>query len=191
MNKEFVDLAALPVRFNPPDEWRTPHPLFISLYQASDFASDWKPYPDAPPIPASWPWWEENGTSWYRFFRDRAPLPARSLGNWFSLAALGLFGVVVSPFVFEGMSIVFGGASGVVLIFLGIRGVIRTTKSQNQPPSDPYDSVREWAAERRGIYFHDAYQRHRQNSDREISFEQFVREQVASWWGENPAGEEN
>ena len=78
-----VDLETLPLRFNPPDGWRTPHPRWISLFQGFQPEPEWKPYPDAPPIPNSWPWWEENGTAWYTFFRGLAPLPARALGNWF------------------------------------------------------------------------------------------------------------
>ncbi len=191
MNRDFVDLDALPVRFNPPDGWRTPHPLFISLYQAADFPTDWEPYPQAPAIPASWPWWEENGTSWFKFFRDRAPMPARSLGNWFSVAALGLFSIAVSPFVFSDWVIVLGGALGLLLLVLGIRGVTRTLKRQSQLPLDPYDAVRMWARERRDAYFLEAYQEFRAHSERELTRDQFVQETLASWWGGNPEGATN
>jgi len=187
MTKDVVDLDALPVRFNPPDGWRTPHPLFISLYQGSEFAPHWEPYPDAPAIPPHWPWWEENGTSWYKFFRDRAPLPARSLGNWFSLAALGLFSITVSPFALSGWLIAAGGAFGLVCLILGIRGVTRTIKRQSSLPVDPFESIRMWAKERRETYFHEAYQGFRARQDREISYEQFVEETLATWWAENPA----
>jgi hypothetical protein len=182
MTRDFVDLEALPVRFNPPDGWRTPHPLFISLYQGSEFPPDWEPYPGAPAIPPSWPWWEDNGTSWFKFFRERAPMPARSLGNWFSVAALGLFAMTVSPFVFIGWSIAAGGLGGLVLLILGIRGVIRTLRRQSQLPLDPYDVVRMWATERREAYFREAYQEFRANSEREITKDQFVTEKLASWW---------
>jgi rRNA maturation protein Nop10 len=191
MNRDVVDLDALPLRFSVPDGWKTPDPLFVSLYQGSDFPSDWQPYEGAPYIPPSWPWWEENGTSWYRFFRDRAPMPARALGNWFSLAALGLFSVVVSPFALSGWLIAAGGFAGVTLLILGIRGVIRTTKRHSAPPDDPYEAVRIWAQKRREAFFQDAYQRYRQTHSRELTMSEFVRDTVASWWGENPSTEEN
>lgn len=177
-----VDLDALPVRFNPPDGWRMPHPLFISLYQASEFARDWQPYPGAPEIPPHWPWWEENGTSWYKFFRDRAPLPARSLGNWFSLAALGLFSITVSPFALTGWFIAIGGLAGLLFLILGIRGIMRTIKKQSSIPVDPFESIRMWARERREAYFQDAYQAYRAADHREITYEQFVEEKLATWW---------
>jgi hypothetical protein len=191
MNTEFVDLDALPVRFNPPDGWRTPHPLFISLYQAAEFPPDWKPYPDAPAIPASWPWWEENGTSWYSFFRRGAPMPARSLGNWFSLAALGLFSLTVAPFAFQDWKAWIGGLIGLTLLILGVKGVIRTVKRHSVLPIDPYDSVRIWATQRREAYFADAYQKYRLTTKRDVSLERFTHERSASWWGETLADEEN
>jgi hypothetical protein len=185
MTQDFVDLDALPLRFNPPDGWRTPNPRFVSLYQGAEFPPDWQPYPDAPTIPPAWPWWEENGTSWYRFFRDRAPMPARSLGNWFSLAALGLFTITVSPFALPGWFAVAGGLIGLLLIILGIRGILRTLKKQNATPLDPYEAIRSWAKERRETYFRKAYQEFLAAHLTEIPAEQFTAQLVVSWWGEN------
>lgn len=182
MTTEAVDLDSLPLRFNPPDGWRMPHPLFISLYQGVQFDSDWHPYAEAPPIPPHWPWWEENGTSWYRFFRDRAPMPARSLGNWFSLAALGLFSITVSPFALTGWAIAAGGLVGLAFLILGIRGVLRTMKRQSSLPVDPFESIRMWSAKRREAYFHDSYEVFRTSQGREMSLEQFVEEKNATWW---------
>lgn len=102
MTLEPIDLDALPLRFTPPDGWRTPHPRWIDLHQGVIPPENWEPYPGAPPVPAFWPWWEENGTAWFSFFRNRAPAPARAMGHWFSLAALGLFTLVVSPFALSG-----------------------------------------------------------------------------------------
>ena len=184
MNKDVVDLEALPLRFTPPDGWSMPDPLFISLHQGEVFAEDWAPYPEAPAIPPSWPWWEENGTSWYRFFRDRAPLPARALGNWFSLAALGLFMFAVSPFALPGWYIGIGGVLSLVLLVLGIRGVIRTMKSQSAGPVVPLDAIRAWAAARRDEYFAQAYATFRRSDPREISLATFIAQQEAKWWGD-------
>jgi len=186
MTREPIDLDALPLRFNPPDNWRTPSAEWISLYQGFDPPADWHPYPGAPLIPPSWPWWEENGTSWFRFFRDRAPLPARALGNWFSLAALGLFTVTVSPFALPGLFIAAGGILGLTLLVLGIRGVVRTLKEQPPTPLEPLDSVRLWSRERREAYFKDTYRALRQSSDHEPTMEEFIREKISRWWGENP-----
>jgi len=186
-----VDLDALPLRLNLPDGWRTPDPVFVSLYQGSDFPADWKPYAGAPEIPPRWPWWEENGTSWFRFFRDRAPMPARSLGNWFSIAALGLFTITVSPFALPGWWIAIGGATGLALLVTGIRGVTRTLKRQASLPLDPLESIRMWAGGRREEYFRDAYHSYRSQSRIELSVDEFVSGLVASWWGESPASEEN
>lgn len=185
MNKDVVDLEALPLRFNAPDGWRMPNPLFISLHQGEVFGDDWQPYPEAPAIPPSWPWWEENGTSWYRFFRDRAPLPARALGNWFSLAALGLFMFAVSPFALPGWYVAIGGLISLVLLILGIRGVIRTMKSQSAGPLEPLDAIRAWAQERRNEYFAQAYATFRRSDPAEISLETFIAAQEAQWWAES------
>lgn len=186
-----VDLDALPLRLNLPDGWRTPDPVFISLYQGSEFPHGWQPYPGAPDVPPRWPWWEENGTSWFRFFRERAPMPARSLGNWFSIAALGLFTITVSPFALPDWWIALGGFTGLALLVIGIRGVVRTLKSQATLPLDPLESIRVWAAGRRDDYFRDAYLAYRAQSPDELSMDEFVRRLVARWWGENHAGAGN
>lgn len=186
-----VDLDALPLRFTPPDGWRMPNPLFISLYQGEAFAEHWKPYPEAPAIPPAWPWWEENGTSWYRFFRDRAPLPARALGNWFSLAALGLFMFAVSPFALPGWYIAIGGVVSLVLIVLGIRGVVRTMKTQSAGPQEPLDVIRAWANDRRTEYFAQAYATFRASDRQDISLERFISLQEDLWWGGNSAASES
>lgn len=187
MVKDVVDLDTLPLRFNPPDGWRVPDPLFISLYQGYEFSQNWTPYPGAPAIPPNWPWWEENGTSWYRFFRERAPLPARSLGNWFSLAALGLFSIVVSPFALPGWWISVGGIIGLALLILGIRGVSRTMKKQAMLPGDPLQIIQEWSSQRREAFLQDAYSLARQHSGEEMTLDEFHARLVATWWGENPA----
>jgi len=191
MNRAFHDLDALPLRFNPPDGWRTPNPEWISLYQGFTPPPDWRPYPDAPPIPPSWPWWEENGTSWFRFFRERAPIPARALGNWFSLAALGLFTLTVSPFALPGGFIALGGLVGVLFLFLGIRGVSRTLKAPAQAPVDPLASIQAWAQERRDTFFRESYQALRLSTGQEPTREEFVRAKISQWWGENPEGVES
>lgn len=191
MTNDVVDIDALPLRLNPPDGWRMPNPLFISLYQGEASAEDWEPYPQAPAIPPGWPWWEENGTSWYRFFRDRAPLPARALGNWFSLAALGLFMFAVSPFALPGWYLAIGGVASLVLIVLGIRGVVRTMKTQSAGPHEPLDVIRAWANDRRAEYFAQAYAAFRASDGEDISLERFISLQEALWWGENSAASES
>jgi len=185
MNKTPPDLDALPLRFNPPDGWRTPDPQWISLYQGFQPPDNWSPYPEAPPIPPSWPWWEENGTSWFRFFRNRAPIPARSLGNWFSLAALGLFTLTVSPFALPPGLIPVGGIAGVVLMILGIRGVSRTLKSPARTPLEPLAAVQAWSQERRDTYFRESYQDFRAAASGEPTMEDYVRATISQWWGEN------
>jgi hypothetical protein len=185
------DVEVLPLRFTPPDGWRIPDPVFIALHQGEAFPADWRPYPEAPAIPASWPWWEENGTSWYRFFRDRAPLPARALGNWFSLAALGLFMFAVSPFALPGWYLAIGGVVSLLLLTLGIRGVIRTMKSQSSGPTEPLEAVRSWAKERRDEYFAQAYATYRRSDSQGISLDSFIEWQEAAWWGENSVSAEN
>ena len=179
-----MDLGTLPLRFNPPDGWRTPHPRWISLYQGFQPEPGWKPYADAPGIPESWPWWEENGTAWYTFFRGLAPLPARALGNWFSLSALGLFSIVVTPFAVTGWLIALGGVLGLTLMILGIRGVVRTIKKQSAMPRDPFDAIRDWAEIRRNAYFQESYRDARALDPDELTLEEFVQGQLSMWWGE-------
>jgi hypothetical protein len=118
-------------------------------------------------------------------------MPARALGNWFSLAALGLFSLTVAPFALQDWKAWIGGLIGLTLLILGVRGVIRTFRRHSALPIDPYDSVRMWATQRREAYFQDAYQRYRQTAEREIPFERFIYEHSASWWGETLLDEEN
>lgn len=191
MTADNVDLSVLPLRFNPPDGWRTPHPRWVSLHQAFEPPEDWKPYPDAPEIPPSWPWWEENGTSWFRYFRDRPSIPTRALGNWFSLAALGLFGFAVIPFVGEGWMIPLGGLLAVTFVVLGIRGVVRTYKSQSRAPLEPLENIREWTAGRREAYMREAYDAFRLRAREELTVEEFIQRLEAQWWGENPGDAKN
>ena len=184
MTREPIDLDALPLRFNPPDGWRMPHMRWISLYQGFIPPENWQPFPGAPFIPATWPWWEENGTSWYRFFRDRAPMPSRALGNWFSLGALGLFGLVVSPFAAEGWLALTGGALALILLVWGLRGVVKTLRSQHQGPSEPLETIRDWASERRDAYFAQRYPAWKVGKSDLWTMEDFMNEQLAHWWGE-------
>lgn len=186
--KNDVDLQSLPVRFSPPDGWRTPHPVWISLYQGFEPPVNWKPYESAPPVPATWPWWEENGTSWYTFFRSLAPLPARALGNWFSLAAFGLFTIMVSPFALQGWLIGVGGLIGFACVVLGVRGVVRTHQRQSSLPQDPMEAIRDWAQQRREAYFDQAYGDFVSRQGHHLTREEFIERKVATWWGETNEG---
>ena len=191
MTRNDVDLHSLPVRFSLPDGWRDPHPQWISLYQGFEPPSNWKPYEDAPVAPPSWPWWEENGTAWYTFFRSLAPLPARALGNWFSLAALGLFTVVVSPFALQGWFIGIGGLIGVGFVVFGIRGVVRTHQRQSSLPQDPMEAIRDWALHRRETYFDQAYRDYVSRHGQTLTIEEFREREVSRWWSETSEGATN
>lgn len=191
MTSESVDLSVLPLRFNPPDGWRTPNARWISLHQAFEPPENWKPYADAPEIPASWPWWEENGTSWFRYFRDRPSLPTRALGNWFSLAALGLFGLAVVPFVFSGLWITVAGISALTLLIAGIRGIVRTYKSQSHTPLEPLENIRAWTVARRDTYFEQAHAASRMSSPEELTLGEFIARLEAQWWDESPEAAES
>ena len=191
MSSGEVDLDALPVRFNPPDEWRVPDAVWVSLHQGFIPPHDWQPYESAPAIPPEWPWWEENGTSWYRFFRAQAPSPARGVGNWFALGALGLFAVVLSPFTLPPETLGLGGAVGVIFLVFGIRGVIRTLRTQGAAPSDALATIREWSRERRETYFRKEYALFRSRDPRELTLDEFMTIRTATWWGENSASEES
>lgn len=191
MMSENVDLGSLPLRFRPPDGWREPHPRWISLHQAFEPPADWQPYPGAPAIPPSWPWWEENGTSWFRYFRDRPSVPTRALGNWFGLAAMGLFGFAVVPFALPPWLIPVGGIVAVSCVIFGIRGIIRTYKSQTHAPLEPLANIREWTAERRETYIREAYAVFRRTDTEELSVDEFIQRLDHRWWGENPEGAAN
>lgn len=191
MTSEHVDLSVLPLRFNPPDGWRMPHPRWISLNQAFVPPQNWKPYADAPAIPKGWPWWEENGTSWFRYFRDRPSLPTRALGNWFSVAALGLFGLAVVPFAFSGWWIPAGGIFALTLMVTGIRGIVRTYRSQSHPPLEPLENIREWAEARRVAYFIQAHETFRLSAPEELTLGEFITRLETQWWDENPEAAES
>ena len=111
-------------------------------------------------------------------------MPARALGNWFSLSALGLFTIVVSPFALSGWIIGAGGVAGLTLLILGIRGIVRTIKKQAAMPRDPFDAIRDWAGERRNTYFAESYQEVRSLDPDELTLDEFVQGQIAIWWGE-------
>lgn len=190
MNSLERKLQDAPLRFVPPEGWRRPSAQWVILHQGFQPPTDWRPYEGAPSFPAGWNWWEENGTAWHTFFRDRAPAPTRAMGNWFSLAALGLFSIIVSPFALAGAWIFAGGTAGALLLITGIRGVVRTYRRTATGPSDPYDIVRDWAAGRREAFF-----------DRELSLlgasagdeerEEFVASTYAAWWGGSPSTSTN
>jgi hypothetical protein len=191
MNDDATDLDGAPLRFNPPDGWRTPHPQWILLHQGFLPPGNWQPYEDAPSIPPQWPWWEENGTSWYTFFRDRAALPARALGNWFSLAALGLFATVISPFALSGWTIGLGGGVGIGFLVLGVRGVVRTYKRGSAPAVNPHELIREWAQRRLDTYVTTEYAAASERGDQHKTLEEFVSAKNAAWWSENASDATN
>lgn len=177
----------LPLRLNLPDGWRVPDVQWVSLYQGYTPPPDWKPYPDAPDSPPNWPWWEENGASWYTFFRYHAPPPSRELGWWFALGATGLFTLAVSPFAFSFPLAFVPGGLGLVALIIGLRGIVTALKrSTHWVGNDPMDRVRRWAAQRRTEFFDKAYDRHRLSSPEEISRAEFEAMTGKKWWGENP-----
>lgn len=184
MNVDSIDLDGLPLRFNPPDGWRTPHPRWVELHQGITPPKNWEPYPGAPPIPAFWPWWEENGTAWFTFFRNRAPAPTRAMGHWFSLAALGLFSMIVSPFAFSGLFVAAGGVVGVTLLIVGMSGVIRTYRRGSEPAEKPLVVITEWARQRKEVFFSREFQR-RIHIQPGLDREEMERSFTASWWGES------
>lgn len=192
MQPNWRDLAQLPVRFNPPDGWRMPDDQWVSLYQGFEPGPDWQPYPGCPPAPANWPFWEENGSSWYTFFRFHAPPPTRALGGWFAIGAAGLFSVAVSPFAFGFPEAFLPGGIALVFLIVGLWGVVRTLRRQSDwLHGDPMDRVRAWAEVRREEELQRAYQRHRLRSEGEPSFDEFMASMHQHWWREKPADEAN
>ena len=190
MTLEPIDLDALPLRFTPPDGWRNPHPRWIDLHQGVIPPENWEPYPGAPPVPAFWPWWEENGTAWFSFFRNRAPAPARAMGHWFSLAALGLFTLVVSPFALSGWWIPAGGVAGVAFLALGVPGVIRTYRQGGAPHADPLALIHDWASLRREAFFSREFQR-RIRTEPGLDRRELESSLATVWWGESGEAAEN
>ena len=190
MTLEPIDLDALPLRFTPPDGWRTPHPRWIDLHQGVIPPENWEPYPGAPPVPEFWPWWEENGTAWFSFFRNRAPAPARAMGHWFSLAALGLFTLVVSPFALSGWWIPAGGVAGVAFLALGVPGVIRTYRRGSAPHADPLALIADWASLRREAFFSREFQR-RIRREPGLDRRELESSLATVWWGESGEAAEN
>jgi len=192
MQPDWDDLDDLPLRFVVPDGWRTPDAQWISLYQGVIPPRDWEPYPDAPAIPQNWPWWEENGASWYTFFRYHAPPPSRALGWWFSLAAAGLFTVTVSPFALGFPSAFIPGGLALVALIVGISGIVRTLRrSTHWVGNDPMDRVRTWSAARRQEFFDTAYDSHRLTSSQEASRADFETAMISYWWRGNGEAEAN
>lgn len=186
------ELDDLPLRFVVPEGWRTPAPQWISLHQGFMPPPDWQPYPDAPAIPENWPWWEENGSSWYTFFRYHAPPPSRELGWWFALGAAGLFTLTVSPFALGFPTAFIPGGLALVALVVGLRGIVNTLrKSTHWVGNDPMDRVRRWSDERREAFFDRAYDRHRRTSSDEQPRPEFEAAMQRRWWRETSASEES
>lgn len=188
MMDDLVDLDSLPLRFNPPDGWRDPDPLWISLYQGYVPKPGWSPYRGAPIIPASWPWWEENGTAWHSFFRKLSPPPTRIIGNWFSLAATALLFLIIVPFILEGASAIFMGFIGLVGIIIGVRGVIKNLRGREEVVRDPMEIIRHWAKSRREVYFSQRLRESNKSGANLISAVEQKKTILKAWWGEIPEG---
>jgi hypothetical protein len=88
----------------------------------------------------------------------------------------------VSPFALPGWYIAIGGIVSLVLLVLGIRGVVRTMKSQSAGPLEPLDAIRAWAEGRRSDYFAQAYATFRRSDSKEISLDNFIAQQEAALW---------
>ena len=192
MQPNWDDPEDLPLRFVPPDGWRRPDPQWVSLHQGFQPPEAWQPYPECPPAPPNWPFWEENGASWYTFFRFHTPPPTRGVGWWFSLAAAGLFTTAVSPFAlgFPEFLIAFGLA--LVAVVVGVVGVVRSLRRQSHWLSgDPIDRVRTWAEQRRAEWLQRAYDTHRATSDNEPCLSEFEASMNAWWWRERLSAEES
>ncbi len=186
MTPNWDRLEDLPLRFVVPDGWRHPDPQWVSLYQGFNPPTDWQPYPDAPPVPPNWPWWEENGASWYTFFRYHAPPPSRALGWWFALGASGLFTLTVSPFALGFPTAFIPGALAIIALVIGVVGIVRTLRrSTHWVGNDPMDRVRRWAHTRREEFFQRSYDTYRLRSSEEQTRAQFEASMWQKWWREN------
>lgn len=192
MQPDWDDLEDLPLRFEVPDGWRTPDPQWVSLHQGYPIPENWQPYPECPPAPTGWPFWEENGAAWYSFFRYHAPPPTRALGWWFSLAAAGLFTLTVSPFAFGFPTAFLPGGLALVALVIGVSGVVRTLRAQSGSLTiDPLQRVQIWAKRRRDEFLDEAYARHRFESEREASRAEFEQAMWRWWWRGSVEGEES
>jgi hypothetical protein len=181
-----------PLRFNPPDGWRTPDPTWVALHLGFEAPADWAPYPDCPPAPPQWPFWEENGAAWYAFFRHFQPPLARGLGGWFSLTAAGLFLMSATPFILGWPEFLIWGLVGVAAAVGGVWGITRYfRKSAARPTEDPMDIIRRVASERRDDYFEKKYEKHRLQGADEKSYQEFIDGLWAWWWRENASAEES
>jgi hypothetical protein len=89
----------------------------------------------------------------------------------------------VSPFALPGWYMAIGEIVSLILLTLGIRGVVRTLKSQSAGPLEPLDAIRAWAEGRRSDYFAQAYATFRRSDPKEISLDTFIARQEAKWWG--------
>lgn len=185
MQPNWDDPADLPLRFVPPDGWRMPDDQWVSLHQGYQPPAGWRPYPDCPPAPDNWPFWEENGASWYTFFRFHAPPPKRDVGWWFALAAAGLFTTAVSPFALGFPAFLIAYAAALIAVVVGVAGVVRALRrGTHWLAGDPLDRVRAWAEQRRQVELQRAYDRHRARSDNEPSFSEFEASMNEWWWRE-------
>jgi len=181
-----------PLRFNPPDGWRTPHATWVALHQGFEPPADWAPYPGCPAAPPQWPFWEENGAAWYAFFRHFQPPLTRGLGGWFALTAAGLFLMTATPFFLGWPEFLIWGLVGMAGAITGVWGITRYfTKSAARPTEDPMAIVRRVTEQRRENYFHQRYEKRGQRGTEEQSFQEFIDALCAWWWRENASTEES
>lgn len=185
MASSWDDPDNLPLRFNPPDGWRTPDPTWVALHQGFEPPLDWEPYPGCPRAPHNWPFWEENGTAWFTFFRAFSPPPGRALGWWFSMMAVGLLVTMTAPFALPWPAFLVWGLAGFTVSLGGLAGVIRQFRRQAAAPTeDPMAVIRRFASARRQEYFTRRYQEYRQSSPDEKSLQEFIDSLYAWWWRE-------
>ena len=84
------------------------------------------------------------------------------------------------------------GLVGMAGAIIGVAGIVRHFRTSAKIPSeDPLEIIRRVAGERRDNYFHKSYDKHRQTSETEKSYQDFIAERYAWWWRENVSVEES
>jgi len=100
--------------------------------------------------------------------------------------------MTATPFFLGWPEFLIWGLAGTAGAIVGVVGIVKHFQTSAKIPSeDPLDIIRRVASERRDDYFQKTYDRHRQTSETEKSYQEFIDGLYAWWWRENASIEES
>ena len=100
--------------------------------------------------------------------------------------------MTATPFFLDWPQWLIVGVGGMLGAVIGVIGIVRHFRTSAKiPHEDPMDIIRRVASDRRDDYFHKRYEKHRQTSETEKSYQEFIDGLYVWWWRENASVEES